>query len=61
MKNALLQRQKINHVVTKKPKNVERMKEIVIVMLIVKLVLLVELIIVLLGVTSPLKLIVVIV
>ena len=41
-------------------KNVERMKEIVIVMLIVKLVLLVELIIVLLGVTSPLKLIVVI-
>ena len=40
-------------------KNVERMKEIVIVMLIVKLVLLVELIIALLGVTSPLKLIVV--
>ena len=30
MKNALLQHQKINHVVTKKPKNVERMKGIVI-------------------------------
>ena len=41
-------------------KNVERMKEIVIVMLIVKLVLHVELIIALLEVTSPLKLIVVI-
>ena len=41
-------------------KNVERMKGIVIVMLIVKLVLYVELIIALLGVTSPLKLIVVI-
>ena len=41
-------------------KNVERMKGIVIVMLIVKLVLHVELIIALLGVTSPLKLIVVI-
>ena len=41
-------------------KNVERMKGIVIVMLIVKLVLYVELIIALLVVTSPLKLIVVI-
>ena len=30
MKNALLQHQKINHVVTKKLKNVERMKGIVI-------------------------------
>ena len=47
-------------VVTFYLKNVERTKGIVIVMLIVKLVLLVELIIVLLGVTSPLKLIVVI-
>ena len=41
-------------------KNVGRMKGIVIVMLIVKLVLHVELIIALLGVSSPLKLIVVI-
>ena len=41
-------------------KNVERMKGIVIAMLIVKLVLHVELIIALLEVTSPLKLIVVI-
>ena len=38
MKNALLQHQKINHVVTKKLKNVERMKGIVIRTVIAKLV-----------------------
>ena len=38
MKNALLQHQKINHVATKKLKNVERMKGIVIRTVIAKLV-----------------------
>ena len=36
MKNALLQHQRINHAVTKKLKNVERMKGIVILIVIAK-------------------------
>ena len=46
MKNALLQHQKINHVATKKLKNVERMKGIVILIVIAKQVSSVALIIV---------------